>query len=99
MAKPVVLTKDLKKYFSGKRGVVKAVDGVNLSVPGGEIFGFLGPNGAGKTTTLRCWQLLWTPPAVALLLPASIRQNNPMKCAGISAMLAKTAVPTDQPQE
>jgi ABC-2 type transport system ATP-binding protein len=30
-----------------------ALDGVELSVPAGSIFGFLGPNGAGKTTTLR----------------------------------------------
>ncbi|MBE0416225.1 MAG: ABC transporter ATP-binding protein [Coriobacteriia bacterium] len=31
----------------------RALDGVDLSVPEGSIFGFLGPNGAGKTTTLR----------------------------------------------
>ncbi|NIQ02015.1 MAG: ATP-binding cassette domain-containing protein, partial [Nitrospinaceae bacterium] len=30
-----------------------AVKGVNLEVPGGELFGFLGPNGAGKTTTIK----------------------------------------------
>ncbi|HEX9788542.1 MAG TPA: ABC transporter ATP-binding protein, partial [Candidatus Binatia bacterium] len=30
-----------------------AVDGLQLEVPAGEIFGFLGPNGAGKTTTIR----------------------------------------------
>src|SRR5690606_11339258 len=30
-----------------------AVDGIDLVVPKGELFGFLGPNGAGKTTTLR----------------------------------------------
>jgi ABC-2 type transport system ATP-binding protein len=53
MPDPVVLTKDLKKYFSAKNGPVKAVDGVDLEVFPGEIFGFLGPNGAGKTTTLR----------------------------------------------
>jgi ABC-2 type transport system ATP-binding protein len=34
-------------------GQVKALDGLNLSVDSGSIFGFLGPNGAGKTTTLR----------------------------------------------
>jgi len=34
-------------------GVVRALDGVDLTVPEGSIFGFLGPNGAGKTTTLR----------------------------------------------
>jgi ABC-2 type transport system ATP-binding protein len=53
MPEPVVLTKDLKKYFSSRSGTVKAVDGVDLEVFPGEIFGFLGPNGAGKTTTLR----------------------------------------------
>ena len=34
-------------------GATRAVDGLNLSVPKGAVFGFLGPNGAGKTTTLR----------------------------------------------
>ncbi len=34
-------------------GSVVAVDGVDLTVHRGEVFGFLGPNGAGKTTTLR----------------------------------------------
>jgi ABC-2 type transport system ATP-binding protein len=34
-------------------GEIVAVDGVDLTVRAGEIYGFLGPNGAGKTTTLR----------------------------------------------
>ncbi|MDQ8154850.1 MAG: ABC transporter ATP-binding protein [Gemmatimonadota bacterium] len=34
-------------------GSFVAVDGLDLHVPKGELFGFLGPNGAGKTTTLR----------------------------------------------
>jgi len=34
-------------------GDVRAVDGLDLSVARGELFGFLGPNGAGKTTTMR----------------------------------------------
>ena len=38
----------VKKY-----GTFTAVDGINLTVPRGELFGFLGPNGAGKTTTMR----------------------------------------------
>ncbi len=34
-------------------GSVRALDGLDLEVPTGAVFGFLGPNGAGKTTTLR----------------------------------------------
>lgn len=34
-------------------GAVKALDGLDLAVETGSVFGFLGPNGAGKTTTLR----------------------------------------------
>jgi ABC-2 type transport system ATP-binding protein len=45
----VVRTRDLTKRY----GAIAAVDGVNLSVRRGEVYGFLGPNGAGKTTTLR----------------------------------------------
>jgi ABC-2 type transport system ATP-binding protein len=40
---------DLRKYF----GEVKAVDGVNLHIKPGEIYGLVGADGAGKTTTLR----------------------------------------------
>jgi ABC-2 type transport system ATP-binding protein len=45
----VVRTEKLTKRF----GALVAVDGLDLEVCEGEVFGFLGPNGAGKTTTLR----------------------------------------------
>jgi len=41
------------KSLTKRYGSFVAVNGINLSVPRGELFGFLGPNGAGKTTTLR----------------------------------------------
>ncbi|WP_128646464.1 ATP-binding cassette domain-containing protein, partial [Rhodococcus sp. BS-15] len=34
-------------------GSVRALDGLDLHVPTGEVHGFLGPNGAGKSTTIR----------------------------------------------
>ena len=46
---PVIETSRLTKVYSG---IIKAVDGLDLSVREGEIFGLLGPNGAGKTTTV-----------------------------------------------
>src|SRR4051812_15127802 len=35
-------------------GETLALDGLDLHVPSGEVYGFLGPNGSGKTTTIRC---------------------------------------------
>jgi ABC-2 type transport system ATP-binding protein len=61
MEEIIVETKNLKKFFPSKKGAVKAVNGVDLKVKKGEVFGFLGPNGAGKTTTLRMLTTLITP--------------------------------------
>jgi ABC-2 type transport system ATP-binding protein len=47
---PVIELEALRKEYRGRA----AVDGLDLSVPEGGVFGFLGPNGAGKTTTIRC---------------------------------------------
>ncbi|GGW01047.1 ABC transporter ATP-binding protein [Streptomyces globisporus] len=49
-AAPVIRTRDLTKRY---RGGQLAVDGLDLTVPTGSVFGFLGPNGSGKTTTIR----------------------------------------------
>ncbi len=44
--------KGLSKTYA--KGATKAVDGLDLELKPGEIFGFIGPNGAGKTTTIKC---------------------------------------------
>jgi len=43
-----------KEYRRFRHRPVVAVDGLDLTVPSGGVFGFLGPNGSGKTTTIRC---------------------------------------------
>jgi ABC-2 type transport system ATP-binding protein len=57
----MIQTHDLRRTFKTRSGAVEAVQGVDLSVAAGEIFGFLGPNGAGKTTTLRMLATLIAP--------------------------------------
>jgi len=49
---PAITCRGLTKRYGGANGVL-ALDGLDLDVPTGSVFGLLGPNGAGKTTTLR----------------------------------------------
>jgi ABC-2 type transport system ATP-binding protein len=51
----VIEIEGLKKEFYRLRGGrTVALNGLDLTVPEGGVFGFLGPNGSGKTTTIRC---------------------------------------------
>jgi len=54
-----ILAENLTRHF----GEVKAVDGIDMQVNAGEIFGFLGPNGAGKSTAVRMLTTLLRPTA------------------------------------
>ncbi|MCX5384979.1 ABC transporter ATP-binding protein [Streptomyces sp. NBC_00083] len=56
----VIETRGLSKRF---RGGQLAVEGLDLTVPRGSVFGFLGPNGSGKTTTIRMLMGLIEPTA------------------------------------
>lgn len=56
MSDAIVLENLTKDY-----GDVKAVDGLSLRIPEGEVFGMLGPNGSGKTTTISCLSGLVNP--------------------------------------
>jgi ABC-2 type transport system ATP-binding protein len=55
-----VEVRDLVKVYPGN---VRALDGLSLAVPGGEIFALLGPNGAGKSTTIKILTTLSRPDA------------------------------------
>jgi ABC-2 type transport system ATP-binding protein len=54
-------TEGLERTFGSRGGALKAVDGIDLRVEPGEVYGFLGPNGAGKTTTVRMLVTLLRP--------------------------------------
>ena len=62
---PIIETRNLSHAF----GMVKAVDGIDLTVHEGEMFGLVGPDGAGKTTTIRmlCGILLPTAGSASVL--------------------------------
>ena len=59
MSDLAIETRGLARAF----GDLRAVDGIDLSVPSGSFFGFLGPNGAGKSTTIKCLTGLLRPTA------------------------------------
>ncbi len=57
----MIRTEALSKHFQSDGQEIRAVDGLNLEVREGEVFGFLGPNGAGKTTSVRLLTSLIAP--------------------------------------
>jgi ABC-2 type transport system ATP-binding protein len=56
---PAVSVRNLQRHF----GKTKAVDGINLEISRGGVYGILGPNGAGKTTLIRMLATLLQPTA------------------------------------
>ncbi len=56
-----IVAKDVERTF--KEGEVRALDGVSLHVPMGQVFGLLGPNGSGKTTMVRILSTILKPTA------------------------------------
>ncbi len=75
--KYAILTEGLARSF----GDLRAVDGVDLAVPPGEIYGFLGPNGAGKTTVIRMLITLLAPTSGRIFVAGYdvVRQPNEVR--------------------
>ena len=70
-----IVAKSLHKIY----GSVKAVDGIDLSVKSGQVFGFLGPNGAGKSTTIKLLTTLIPPSSGKLNILGIDAIKNPLE--------------------
>jgi ABC-2 type transport system ATP-binding protein len=77
---PLIELRGLQRSYGRGERAVRALDGLDLSVPSGSLYGLLGPNGAGKTTALR---ILCT-----LLAP----DQGTVRVAGIDALADPRAV-------
>ncbi len=78
----IISIQKLQKSFKSRRGrgkpqTVDAVQGIDLEVETGEIFGFLGPNGAGKSTTLRMLSTLLPPDSGAVTIDGHDLRREP----------------------
>src|SRR5580765_1623228 len=82
-----------KEYRRFRKAPTKAVDGLDLSVPEGGVFGFLGPNGAGKTTTIRCLLGLVRPSSGRLsLLGADVAHALPSVIGRVGSIVEAPAM-------
>ncbi len=67
------------KSVSKSYGNTLAVDGLDLSVESGQVFGFLGPNGAGKSTTIKLLTTLIRPSSGSLYILGTDAIKNPLQ--------------------
>ena len=90
-----IIAEGLQRHF----GDVKAVDGVDLRVEQGEIFGFLGPNGAGKSTTIRLLLDLIRPTSGRAAVFGFDCQSQSLDVRAVTGYLAGDLVPRPQPDQ
>jgi ABC-2 type transport system ATP-binding protein len=70
-----IIAKSLFKSYNS----INAVDGIDLSVKSGQVFGFLGPNGAGKSTTIKLLTTLIPPTSGELTILGIDAKKNPLQ--------------------
>src|SRR5215470_3689227 len=71
---PALETLSLRRSF----GELIAVDGIDLAVPRGSLYGFLGPNGAGKSTTIKCLTGLLRPSSGSMRILGKDPEQEPV---------------------
>lgn len=71
-------------------GEVRALDGIDLEIPGGEIFGILGPNGSGKTTLLKIISSIIEPTSGLVSVNGINVMADPMKVKSIIGYVPET---------
>jgi ABC-2 type transport system ATP-binding protein len=83
----------LRKAYRRRKGRTMAVDGLDLTVPSGGVFGFLGPNGSGKTTTIRCLLGLVRPTSGRLaMLDAPVPRGLSTRISRVGAIVETPAL-------
>jgi len=92
MSQPIIDAKDV----TAKYGSLTALQGVNLTVEKGEIFGLLGPNGAGKSTLLACVEGLHKPSQGQVSVGGfNVQTNSTVTKGKLGIQLQKTALLDD----
>ncbi len=70
-SKPIIQLQNVGKTFESNDGEVVALEGINIDIQQGDIFGIIGMSGAGKSTLVRCINLLERPTAGKVLVDGS----------------------------
>ena len=78
IANPIMSSIEAKSLYKSYNSV-NAVDGIDLSVKSGQVFGFLGPNGAGKSTTIKLLTTLVPPTSGELTILGINAKENPLQ--------------------